>query len=663
MPKGEVMKDKSLLLFALALILCLISLGCSSSSTAPNPLAISISSLPAGTLGVTYSQSLTATGGVTPYSWGITSGALPAGLTLSSSGTISGTPTSAGSFSFTVRVSDSQAQPAAATAQLSITINAPPLAITTTSLPSGKVNEAYSATLAATGGIAPYTWTLTSGSLPAGLSLSSAGVIAGTPTASATSAFTVQAADSQTNPATATAQLSIAIASNSNAPLKGNYTFLVQGSGPSGQVAYIGEFIADGDGHLTSGEIFQNSVNGQPSSTTYTGTYSIDANGLGTATFNGSGYTSTWSFSLSSDGNGRIIRFDDTNGQGSRGSATLRKQDTSAFSLANIKGYFVYGYSGADLIGNRLVEVGEFSLDGAGNVANGIGDSNDAGSLSSIILTGTYAPVDFVTGRATAKVDNGGGPVNYVVYVVNSTELLIMSDDPVSTSQFLLSGSIYQQVGNGSFTTSSLSGNGVLYGTALGQYQGNFFAVGVAGLTTADAAGNLTLDAWENDGGTFHHYQGSGTYTVASNGRVMFTGSTFPPILYLIGANSGIGIGIDQAAAIGYVEPQASAQYSNSSVAGTYAFGNLPPVNPKVSNSVATASADGAGTMLAVANSSNSSGLSADQQVTITYSMSAQGIATVNFGTSFVGYFYAVSPTRLVAVTSEDSPRVFIMQH
>ena len=85
------------------------------------------------------------------------------------------------------------------------------LSITSTSLPAGTVAQAYSTTLAATGGTAPYTWTLASGTLPTGLTLSSAGQISGTPSAAATFTFTVQVADGGPQQI-ASKQLSITIA-------------------------------------------------------------------------------------------------------------------------------------------------------------------------------------------------------------------------------------------------------------------------------------------------------------------------------------------------------------------------------------------------------------------------------------------------------------------
>src|ERR1051326_2084891 len=175
---------------------------------APPPLTITTSSLPAGTVGVAYSQTLTASGGSGGYTWSRSAGALPAGLSLAASGTISGTPTTAGTGNFTAQVKDSSN--ATDTQTLSITIAKPPLIVTTSSLPTGTVGSAYNQTLSASGGTGGNAWSISTGSLPAGLSLSASGTISGTPTAAGTSNFTVQVKDSAN--ATASQALTIIIA-------------------------------------------------------------------------------------------------------------------------------------------------------------------------------------------------------------------------------------------------------------------------------------------------------------------------------------------------------------------------------------------------------------------------------------------------------------------
>jgi len=177
------------------------------SVTVTSNLTINTTSpLPIGVVGVAYSQNLTATGGTPPYMWSLTSGALPTGLTLSSAGSITGTPSVFGTSTFTIRATDSAL--AAATQAYSLTIRSG-LTISTTSLPSGTVGVAYSRTLAATGGSAPYTWSLASGNLPGGLALSSSGAIIGTPTTSGTSTFSVRVTDSVSTSTTENLSLTI----------------------------------------------------------------------------------------------------------------------------------------------------------------------------------------------------------------------------------------------------------------------------------------------------------------------------------------------------------------------------------------------------------------------------------------------------------------------
>jgi hypothetical protein len=173
-------------------------------------LSITTTSLANGAPNSAYSATLAATGGATPYTWSIVSGTLPAGLALARrTGVISGTPTRTGTSNFTMRVTD--ANSLTATKSLSLTVSASPsITITTTSLGSGTQNAAYNATLAATGGATPYTWSIGSGALPAGLALgSSTGAISGTPTGTGTSNFTVRVTD--TNSLTASKALNLTI--------------------------------------------------------------------------------------------------------------------------------------------------------------------------------------------------------------------------------------------------------------------------------------------------------------------------------------------------------------------------------------------------------------------------------------------------------------------
>ncbi|HID92515.1 MAG TPA: hypothetical protein EYP60_00330 [bacterium (Candidatus Stahlbacteria)] len=183
------------------------------------PVSITTTALPDGQVDVYYSVTLTATAGTTPYTWSIIAGSLPPGLSLNSAtGVISGTPTTAGTYNFTVKVVDSSVPQTSDTKDLSITINPPgvlPLTITTTFLPDGYIGVAYSQAVNAIGGTPfaganPYRWSIQAGSLPPGLTINSlTGEISGTPTTIGTFSFTVKVTDSVNN--TDTQDLSITI--------------------------------------------------------------------------------------------------------------------------------------------------------------------------------------------------------------------------------------------------------------------------------------------------------------------------------------------------------------------------------------------------------------------------------------------------------------------
>mgnify|MGYP002624218399 CR=1 FL=1 len=172
-------------------------------------ISITTASLSDAVINTAYTATLNANSSSTVV-WSLTNGtSLPTGLTLdSSAGTISGTPTKADTYTFTVKASPASGAPATKEFTLKVLAEAPQVtvSITTSSLPNGTVNQSYSATLASSPSGA--TWSIASGSLPSGLTLNTNGTIFGTPTSQGTSTFTVRATSGSVN---ATRQLSITI--------------------------------------------------------------------------------------------------------------------------------------------------------------------------------------------------------------------------------------------------------------------------------------------------------------------------------------------------------------------------------------------------------------------------------------------------------------------
>lgn len=191
----------------------------------PNePLAIVLpavgSTLSPGMVGGAYAQNFFLSGGAAPYTWAVAAGQLPPGLTLQTTAgprdannQLAGTPTTAGTYTFTMRLTDYDGQQA--TQQFSLTVD-PSLQISTTPLATGTVGVPYSRDLIAQGGAPPYSWFVVTNinELPPGLTLGATppdfnNVLMGTPTQAGTFSFPMQVQDSQDNWASGTVTITI----------------------------------------------------------------------------------------------------------------------------------------------------------------------------------------------------------------------------------------------------------------------------------------------------------------------------------------------------------------------------------------------------------------------------------------------------------------------
>ncbi len=192
-----------------------------------------------GSVGVNYSQVIQTSGGTPPISFSLAStifvqNVLPPGLTLSAGGTLSGTPTKTGAYTFGVNATDSAGN--LATATYTVSIGTPLVFSTASPLPSGVAGTGYSDIIFASGGTPPYTFSIV-GNAPPGLAIDPSGYLSGTPAQIGTFTFTVQVVDSAQISATKQYQIAFSAAPSllQTSALALDFTGLVGGDAPPAQ--------------------------------------------------------------------------------------------------------------------------------------------------------------------------------------------------------------------------------------------------------------------------------------------------------------------------------------------------------------------------------------------------------------------------------------------
>ncbi|MGB0034149.1 MAG: Ig domain-containing protein [Candidatus Acidiferrales bacterium] len=468
-------------------------------------------SLANGFNGIQYNQTIVVTGGVTPLTFTATCPAapcLPAGLTLNSSGTIVGVPSGSGTSNFTVKVTDFGSPPLTVSEPLSITISPPPaLSILTTTLPGGILNLPYNAPVVTNGGVPPLKWTIVSGSLPPGLTISSiSGQISGTPTSSAGSPFnfTVQVQDSAL-PTNQKAQMPLSINIVTPQPLQITTAFLP--SGTTGD-AYTASLQASGGvtpytfsvvtGLLPSGLILD------PNANTISGSPIV----AGTSNFQV-----------------KVTDSDIPPRTASEPLSIIVAAGTNNLPLLN--GSYAFLFNGFDSVGTVGI-AGAITANGAGTISGGVEDVNRnsnngvSGITIGATLTGTYTIGSDGRGTMELTATNSRGQVLTTDY------LLVFDSD--GNARFFEEDTTGTQ-GEGIIKKQLNSGLGVTNFT--GNYAFEFFgqdfsgkAAALAGVVFADASSTLTPGMADfNDAGTLSpqlpltgHFTFSGAFNRGSAG-------------------------------------------------------------------------------------------------------------------------------------------------
>jgi hypothetical protein len=572
------------------------------------------------------------------------------------------TPPTGGTVTITATAADAPSPLVSAV----VTVTAPPLSITTSSLPSGTVNATYNATINATGGVPPYTFKLdaTSTALPTGLMFnpgSPSATITGTPTATGTTNnIIVDVKDSEGTPMTAQMTFSLSISTatpNCNgAPtghestLNGQYVFLFdgwRGSGTGTPQAYVASFAVDGAGNVSNlgsgvgGEVDTNSSVKGPQNFTIDSTssnaaslYKVGADPTGSGDLGcivvastSQGGAAAFRFSLGhKDGSnvytkGRLIQFDDTTGTGSRGAGVMLLQ-TTPFSIG--ANSYAFAASGWDSAGRHVATGGFLTISAGGVISNLTADVDDAGTINSGVAgpilgvagnNGTVGTPDVTAGRSIVTVNYqigaNVGAFHFARYPVSPDEFFYISTDAVASSVPLVAGRGIVTHAAGTFSSSSLNGNYILHATGNGSGVANV-ALGLFTFSSGNMSGTINTYAAGSAPSTSTP---SGTYSVDSQtGRTTITpGGKFPPVFYLAAPASStepisiFSVGTDPEATFGLGDAS-SGTFTTAGMAGHYFFGLDSPNDNTVTDQTGVVSVAASGALTGTQDSSGSMG-------------------------------------------------------
>jgi len=678
--------QKSVLLAFIAACLAVVLPGCGKGAVpiTINALNVTTTTLPPAVINKAYNATLVSNGGLGPYTWAIITGTLPNGITMSSSGVFSGSASSTGSNDITVQVTDSQKPtPAVATAALTLKVNNP-LTIKTASLKIAAINVPYQQALTADGGAQPYTWSLVSGTLPAGLNLDpNFGVIYGTPTAEGSFNITIQVSDGET-PAVTVQQAFVLTVGGSNARLSGNYAFVFRGIKNGKLVLQAGSLVSDGMGNITSGITDIMTTSSVNSGVSISGTYTVDDTGHGTMSlsFGNNGSAGTGTYQIASSLSGYFSFIENGDGQTTQyGAGVLSSQIPIETDLTNMKGNWVFGGYGADSTDNRYAAVGGFDLQPntagtSASLGSGVMDSNDHGSVSnSNSFTGNFALPDSTTGRGSMSFTSGSSTTNLAYYFIDDSDIIVIGINAVNSTTPLILYTGIKQTTFLHIDNTILNGNGITELTALPSQNGTNVSETSLGDFSFDGKGNFWATIDDNSGGTLTQTAPSGTYAVTSNGRTTFTGLSNAPIFWLGNTDRGFYLGTDASVTYGEMEQQRPPQMNNSSLVNANSGGSI--IAPAVGSEtveVDSFNADGMtpGHLTGTYDTSGPNGPMMGLQLNATYNV--EMASCTNAGITFntcgrfplldannnqigIGYVVAsLSPQRTVIMTTNTGP-------
>lgn len=622
-------------------------------AVSPAP-TISTTTLPGVLNGANYSQQVIANGGVAPLVFSIASGSLPPGLNLNTNGFITGRTTAdGGTFNFTLMVTDQGSPQLTATQAYTLSVSAAPaLSVATSSLANAAQGTPYNAALAASGGVPPLTWIISSGSLPPGLTLTPAtGQISGTPTAQGTFPFTVQVTDSSLLPPnnhSQTAQQSLSITVGAPGALS-----IVTTSLPQAETAnlYSQTILTTGGIGPFNWTLTNGILPSGMSLNVSTGTISGIATGVATNTF--------------------TVQVTDSESPPASASATFTIPVIAATNNNGLlKGDYVFVFGGFNPNG-PVAFGGMFTADGTGFIqGNEDSNNNDAANTTQDNGPGPTQG-NAIAGTYTMN-PNGQGTLAFTVNAIVYRYLVALDGD--GNGQFIEADTGTTMTrGTGilrklptvtpNFINANFSGN---YAFELAGIDSNGKRDTLAGVIQADGAGLLKNgNADTNDAGTIGtNISGvTGAFLVAQNGRgnasISIPGlSTLNFITYMITPSDVLFMGFDPLDAshpmtTGEAILQTQPTFDATSMNGVSIATATGQDAAKSSVLLAQLTGDGAGNISAAVHGNDGGSITATS-ANGTYSVASNGRVSISGLGNQMAAIYLISP-RFGFLIGQDS--------
>ncbi len=446
--------------------------------------------------------------------------------------------------------------------------------VTTQQLFPASVGLYYTGSIPLQGGASPFTWTITSGALPDGMTLGTETTtsyvsFSGTPTTAGSYNFQLQVTD--TNSRTSTASLTLQVQPATTCLLSGQYAMLVSGVGSSQLATRAASINVASDGSLSGiGDRKAGGVTTDGAALSGNCTIRSSENGgignSGELNLNASGDSPVFNFGITiALDRGRVIL---TNGGTATASGFLERQDPAAFNLAQLAGSYAFGALGASGDEARMGLIGQLTVDAGGVVTAGRMDSNAASALSAATLTGNMSPPD-ANGRGVLTLSGGGENFSLAYYVINANRLLLINVASEASAP-RLTGFMTRRAA--SFDNTALASPGVLslWGFNPAQTPGGVAAL--ARLSNGNASAgtvDLLLDSAAYSANSLGTAVSGAQYSVATDGRATLSfssgGSARQFTLYLDGTANGYVIERGSVSGnAGLLEAQMAGPYAHS---------------------------------------------------------------------------------------------------